>query len=260
VDFIKAKAPVGWLETTYRQPPEAGRANAPSLESKQTANNGSFTIEFDYEYDRSRGENGWVAANNQQKISFVANSGVKFGTDFSTEIALLDVSAMVDRATITTNNVTYTGLNAFKPAADGGGGGIVVDDISGEGKVVVNDLTGNEREEIARLLTGVAYSRDYVGVTDAPNMPPIKKDREAEDYFQVLKAVYNRAGAAAGGNLKATYAGASSTLTIWLNGQQTYARNTTDLDFKPPVGEVDKLQLQSHWGSGVRFKNIMISG
>ena len=264
VDFIKAKAPVGWLETAYKQP--TGQANAPSLESRQPANNGSFTIEFDYEYDRSRGENGWVAANNQQKISFVANSGVKFGTDFSTEIALLDVRAMVDRATITTNNVTYTGLNAFKPAApaNGGGGGVVVDGVSGEGKVVVNDLTGNEREDIARLLTGVAYNRDYVGVTDAPNMPADKADREADHYFQVLKAVYDRAGefekqngATAGGSLKASYAGATSTLTIWLNGQQTYDGNTSD--FKPPVGAVKELQLQSHWGSGVRFKNIRIS-
>ena len=248
VDFIKAKAPVGWLETTYRQPPEAGRANAPSLESKQTANNGSFTIEFDYEYDRSRGENGWVAANNQQKISFVANSGVKFGTDFSTEIALLDVRAMVDRARITTNSVTYTGLNAFNPKMGNG--------ITRQGKVVVDGLdTDSEREDIARLLTGVAYNRDYVGVTDAPAMPP--NNREADDYFQVLKTVYNRAGAAAGGSVKATYAGAASTLTIWLNGQQTYKRATSD--FETPVGAVKELQLQSHWGSGVRFKNIKIS-
>ncbi len=255
VDFIKARSPVGWLETPYRQPPASGEANAPSLESRQTANNGSFTIEFEFEYDRSRGESGWVAANGQQKISFVANSGVKFGTDFSTEIALLDVRAMVDRATITTNNVTYTGLDAFDPSK---GGGIVVDDMSGEGKVDFPDLTGSEREEIARLLTGVAYNRDYVGVTDAPNMPPIKADRQADDYFRVLKAVYDRAGDTAGGSLKANYAGATSTLAIWLNGQQTYVRNTTDSDFKP-VGAVDTLQLQSHWGSGVRFKNIKIS-
>lgn len=246
VDFIRAKAPVGWLETTYRQPPEPGQANAPSLESKQTASNGSFTIEFEYEYDRSRGENGWVAANNQQKISFVANSGVKFGSGYSTEIALLDVSAMVDRATITTNNVTYTGLNAFNPEMGKG--------ITGEGKVVVDGLdTASEQEEIARLLTGVAYNRGYAGVTDAPAMPP--NNPQADYYFQVLKAVYDRVGAAAGGSLKATYAGA--TLMIWLNGQQTYDGDTSD--FEDAVGAVNKLQLQSHWGSGVRFKNIKIS-
>ena len=130
--------------------------------------------------------------------------------------------------------------------------------ITGEGKVVVDGLdTDSEREDIARLLTGVAYNRDYVGATDAPDMPADKADREADHYFQVLKAVYDRAGAAAGGSLKATYAGATSTLTIWLNGQQTYDGNTSD--FRPPVGAVDKVQLQSHWGSGVRFTNIKIS-
>ncbi len=257
VDFIKAKAPVGWLDTTLKQPQPPDNANAPSLESRQTANNDSFTIEFDYEYDRSRGENGWVAANNQQKISFVANSGVKFGGGYNTEIALLDVRAMVDRATITTNDVAYTGLNAFNPEMGKG--------ITDAGKVVVDGLdTVREQEEIARLLTGVAYNRDFVGVTDAPDMPA--NGRTAANYFQVLKAVYDRAGefekqngATAGGTLKASYAGATSTLTIWLNGQQTYNRNTSDEDFRPAVGEVKKLQLQSHWGSGVRFKNIRIS-
>jgi hypothetical protein len=255
VDFIKAKAPVGWLETTLKQPQPPDNANAPSLESRQTANNDSFTIEFDYEYDRSRGENGWVAANNQQKISFVANSGVKFGGGYNTEIALLDVRAMVDRATITTNDVAYTGLNAFNPEMGKG--------ITDAGKVVVDGLdTVREQEEIARLLTGVAYNRDFVGVTDAPDMPA--NGRTAANYFQVLKAVYDRAGefekqngATAGGTLKASYAGATSTLTIWLNGQPTYNRDTSR--FEDPVGAVKKLQLQSHWGSGVRFRNIKIS-
>jgi hypothetical protein len=130
--------------------------------------------------------------------------------------------------------------------------------ITDAGKVVVDGLdTVPEQEEIARLLTAVAYNRDFDGVTDAPNMPPANRD--ADDYFEVLKAMYNRAGDAAGGTLKATYTAALSSLTIWHNGQQTYNRDTSDEDFRPGVGEVKQLQLQSHWGSGVRFKNIRIS-
>jgi hypothetical protein len=254
VDFIKAKAPVGWLETTLKQPQPPDNANAPSLESRQTANGGSFTIEFAYEFDRSRGDEtyGWVEANGQQKLSFVANSGVKFGEEYKTEIALLDVRAMVDRATITTNDVAYTGLDAFNPKMGKG--------ITDAGKVVVDGLnTAPEQEEIARLLTAVAYNRDFAGVTDAPNMPPTPADRDADDYFEVLEAMYNRAGDAAGGTLKATYTAALSSLTIWLNGQQTYNRDTSEFDDNKQVGAVDSLQLQSHWGSGVRFKNIRIS-
>jgi hypothetical protein len=254
VDFIKAKAPVGWLETTLKQPQPPDNANAPSLESRQTATEGSFTIEFDYEFDRSRGDEtyGWVEANGQQKLSFVANSGVKCGTGYNTEIALLDVRAMVDR--MTRNG--HTGLDAFRPGA---GGGIVLKEENSDVFVVdFPDLTGNEREEIARLLTAVAYHRDFVGVTDAPDMPPIPADRDADDYFQVLEAMYNRAGDAAGGTLKATYTAASSSLTIWLNGQQTYNRVPPARPL-PDIGKVENLQLQSHWGSGVRFKNIRIS-
>jgi hypothetical protein len=254
VDFIKAKAPVGWLETTLKQPQPPDNANAPSLESRQTANGGSFTIEFAYEFDRSRGDGtyGWVEANGQQKLSFVANSGVKFGTGYNTEIALLDVRAMVDRAT----RNGHTGLDAFRP---GKGGGIVrKEENSVEFVVDFPDLTGNEREEIARLLTAVAYNRDFIGVTDALDMPPTPRDRDADDYFQVLEAMYKRAGDAAGGTLKATYTAASSSLTILLNGQQTYNRVPPARPL-PDVGEVANLQLQSHWGSGVRFKNIRIS-
>jgi hypothetical protein len=150
----------------------------------------------------------------------------------------------------------FTGLDAFRPGA---GGGIVRKEENSVVFVVdFPDLTGNEREEIARLLTAVAYNRDFVGVTDAPDMPQTPADRDADDYFQVLEAMYNRAGDAAGGTLKATYTAASSSLTIWLNGQQTYDRITKpDPNFD--VGDVKKLQLQSHWGSGVRFKNIRIS-
>jgi hypothetical protein len=132
--------------------------------------------------------------------------------------------------------------------------------ITDAGTVVVDGLnTAPEQEEIARLLTAVAYNRDFAGVTDAPNMPPTPADRDADDYFEVLEAMYNRAGDAAGGTLKATYTAALSSLTIWLNGQQTYNRDTSEFDDNKQVGAVDSLQLQSHWGSGVRFKNIRIS-
>ena len=83
-----------------------------------------FTLEFDYAFDRSRGDgtNGWVgilARRNDtsvkylEKLSFVANSGVKFGVASNGkpfEAAILDVESMV---------AVGGGLDAFDPAQGG---------------------------------------------------------------------------------------------------------------------------------------------
>jgi len=146
---------------------------------------------------------------------------------------------MVNRVSIVKNGITYIGLDAFNPMF----GGI----IGVDGKVrsdVLNEP--GEQEDIDRLLNGIAYHKGYAGIAD---MPAVEQP-DASHYFALLEATYNRGTA---GKMKATYS--AGMLTIWTGDDPipTYSGAIQD------PGTASTLRLQSHWGSGVRFKNIKIS-
>lgn len=106
-----------------------------------------FMMEFDYLFETTRNPQwGYVQAEGKQpKLSFVGNSGVKFGVLESDakpfEAAILDVQSMVGLG---------GGMSRFDPSQ----GGYI--QASGD----VN--TGNvfQTEPLSRLMTGVRYGGD----------------------------------------------------------------------------------------------------
>jgi len=212
--------------------------------SKETYADG-FTMEFDYSFEpkeRGDGVTGYVQANAytvpsppqqrklKEKLSFVGNSGVKFGTsvrpsdqktkDF--EIAILDVQSMVGKA-----------------------GGLSNITIDGETKVVSGAY---EKEHLSTLMTAVRYGGDFA------NMPAdYKTDGGGNpDYPATLESQYsNRTPARM--VIDAAKNGTTYTVIVTLGGVETY--RGTGLS----ITGLDKLKLQSHWGSGVIFSNMNVT-
>ena len=133
-DYIKSPGEKGELATihpnfgTMAKDYPGGDVSGPDSTSTDTFGNG-FTMEFDFVFDRTRGDgtNGYVAIDRdgngpgtpRQKLSFVGNSGLKFGAaarpsangaikDY--EIAILDVQSMVGKS---------GGLNNFSMDSSG---------------------------------------------------------------------------------------------------------------------------------------------
>jgi hypothetical protein len=195
-------------------------------------------MDFDYSFDTSRNpDDGYVQAatgTNPKKLSFVGNSGVKFG-DVSDpnpnkkayEAAILDVSSMID---------VGGGLQVF----DGG--------IDNYGNVIDPPYL---TEPLNRLMTGVKYGGDYSKMSDYnavnPSDPPT-----SGDFYQTL--VNNASRGSGHMTIEATLTGAATyAVGIYIDGSLTY------YDDGESIENLNQIYLQSHWGSGVVFSNLNIT-
>jgi hypothetical protein len=185
-------------------------------------------MEFEYSFEASRNPpNGYVHHPSQTKLSFVGNSGVKFG---GKEVAILDVAKMVAEG---------GGLAAFDP--DEGGG------INGSGVVSIGPYAS---EDLSKLMTGVAYAGDYEKMADNPNEPNVPGS--ADDYFELLEN--NVAHTNGQMKIDVTKTGDDYVLEVYLDESENWSYR--DADF--PLSSFTTLDLQSHWGSGVIFTSMDI--
>jgi hypothetical protein len=244
IDYITNPNVQGSLATIF--PDQNTHATKDGLDAKSTANlaasiGNGFTLAFNYEFDRTRGDGtGFVKANHPQKgeldkLSMVANSGVKFG---GIEAAILDVKTMVERVT----NGGLTGIDAFNPSM-----GNAIDDA---GQVSFPWLDPNAKDEVEtvnKLLNGVVYGGEERLMTFNPNGEP----QTAGAYFDVLNAAYNIAAAAPATSRMEIIVDATG-ITIKVNNTVMYSdiyRGTA----------ITALELQAHWGSGVIFSNLTLT-
>jgi hypothetical protein len=212
-------------EAVFRKAP-------PDSKSINVAYANGFTMEFDYYFAPDHGdENGYVQAENQpHKISFVGNSGVKFGTctdeqgkprEF--EINILDVQSM---------------------QADGQTHDMVIRD---NGNVVLPSGDGNDvSEPLSKLMTAVRYGGSYTTMDDwGQGTPPTS----AEQYAAILEE--NKKHNTGHMKIEVTKEEPAGTFRVKasVNGDRTYEESGIVLNPLVP-------RLQTHWGSGVVFENV----
>ncbi len=244
INYITAPGSKGILETIH---PDMDDPTTPGIQLTWASKAGGlstttgsystgFTMEFDYSFERSRGDgiNGYVRIDNNgaqpTKLSFVGNSGVKFG---GKEVAILDEWAMVNRG---------GGLDEFDPSQGGY--------VQSDGIVDTDD--DYVEEPLKRLMTGVIYAGDYAKMADNPNYPTAPPS-SAGEYYATLENNEGRTNAHM--NIDVTnVSGTTYTVNIYLDNDPNvcYSENVTLTAFST-------LELQSHWGSGVIFSNMDIS-
>ena len=203
----------------------------------------SFTVELDPRYVhadyRPKGGDERITADDERKLSFVANSGVKIGpiNQRYYEVAILDVVGWVNMI---------------------GGLAVLNDPNAWVGdKVHLVDEEGNMRyveEPLSQLMTAVKYKGNYDDMTDAQGI----NATGWEDYYKILERHYNRFQALGRTyRMKVEYDG-NATLTVSVAPQGSNAFSTVyqDKNFQLQ-GTNNYLHLQSHWGSGVRFTNML---
>jgi len=224
---------------------------------------GAFTLAFDVEFDQRlvQPDNGspyeYTPDGDSRKLGFVANSGIKIGprvedpltdTDTRPEVAILDVVKWV--------NLAPGGITYFNQESAWNGACPRV--AYALGQYYAN-------EPLNKLMSAVVYGGDYAKMADAGHQQPT----DWQDYYQILASNYSRMNSFATYENN-EYVGSSFRMRVSYSGNslvvQLAACGTTDWSsveevyrddaFVAPAGSY--LSLQSHWGSGVRFSNIML--
>ena len=232
VDYIKTPSSKGKLATIHPDTTVSGdpAATEEGADSTTTESYGDgFTMEFDYSFERSRnGPYGYVQAKNKpKKLSFVGNSGVKFG---GKEVAILDIGAMVGKG---------GGITAFDPDQSGY--------VQSDGDVDTDD--DYETEPLNKLMTGVLYDGDYAKMADNPDFPDDDDPDNKDEYFDTLENNYGRTN----GHMRITVTKCASmyTISVYLDDEPTACYSDTIT-----LSAFSTIDLQSHWGSGVIFSNM----
>ena len=209
-----------------------------------------FRIDFKFDFDRARsGPNGLVrivpesspdealvlqGGTWRNKVSAVANSGIKFADSF--EAAIIDVDAWValGGGVLDANAVPAGGVT-----------------VAANGKVTVaGGPPPYEVEPLNRLMNGVKYGGEFELINDNPARPA--DPQTAANYLATLTANLVRSKPV--GNTM-TIRGIEKgpgvySIIIYLDGSRSYEASDQT------IGDVNKFLIQSHWGSGVEFYDI----
>jgi hypothetical protein len=222
--------------------------------------NGAFTMTFTVTYLNNVFPNGYVQPDNngdentvtpgdRRKLSWVANSGVKFGAvngERPLEIALFDVLNMVDRV---------GGLETFNKKAVWGPNGEISVTYPPAG---TPNSVRYETETLAQLLPCVRYKLpkgDYGQLYDlsTPDNPDdrVAVPRTWEDYRDILRDWYGFFTSLRDGyQVQIKNTASSLLISVYKGG------NWVKVYEGDPVAGSYRLHLQAHWGSGVSFTNI----
>jgi hypothetical protein len=211
-----------------------------------------FVMEFDYSFETSRNPQwGYVqAAGHPKKLSFVGNSGIKFGVleynDKPFEAAILDVDSVVglggSLGAFEYNPVTGTGIN---------------DD--GEVAIRINpaDPPTYVTEPLNRLMTGVRYGGDYEFMADNSwrlENPP-RAPASAAEFYSTLVSNYNRPNDHMKIDVTRIDQSVYYGVDIYLDGEEEPCYSEYVRLKEAGIGA---LAVQSHWGSGVIFSNMSV--
>jgi hypothetical protein len=254
VDYITHPEDQGELETRRPDLPNkvASVAGKDSTSQQVTFANG-FTIEFDYSFATDHGDpdTGYVQAAGQplKKVSFVGNSGVKFGSytvpnpkdpnnpltkDF--EINILDVPSMV--------SVAAPDWPTFKPNIKVSG--------TAPNKVGTVAVPNFVPEQVNTLMAAVRYGGGYQYMADwgDTTLPAQNLPTSVDDFYSILT---RNAGHNAGHmTIEVQEASGNFAVTVSIDGIRTYFEGGIAMTIAPP-------RLQTHWGSGVVFENVIFA-
>ncbi|MDO4551019.1 MAG: hypothetical protein Q4C96_07190 [Planctomycetia bacterium] len=250
---------------TYQTPCSGPRYSGSYLKSSISYATTGFTMDLDYDFIRGNDGNGNIYGDAygyqkgirpgnvddiNNKLSFVANGGVKFGSTAGMsenvfEAALLDVEAMVSMILAKLQE-----LNNNIP--------VEITDIPAN--LVI---PGYAQEEISRLLHGIAYgcalkdifpgqtiNNKEFGATLQPIdylLEAYSRSKHQKHMSIIVEAVTD------------THYGDISIITQNLTTYESDPQSPLILPSKDGNDLFDgHIYLQSHWGSGVVYKNIQI--
>jgi hypothetical protein len=207
------------------------------------------TLEFDYEFDRRGYDFGYVQADirnwtnpdarnsalDRVKLSFVGNSGIKFQEGSGPEVSVFDTQGMIDLA---------GGIGAFdysvgSPTGHKGLNADGIVDIANNFRGISHDF---EDEPLSRLLNGVVYGGQYSKMADTSFLTPSTTNA----FKSALSQNSGRIGR------MTIETSASTGLTVKIGNAVVY-RDVTN------VSELGYFLVQTHWASGVRFKNMRVT-
>jgi hypothetical protein len=211
----------------------------------------AFELNIQYDFDRSRGDDGYVLPSTQTgnpKLSFVANSGVKIGSILGAsagayEISILDMDAMVDLA---------GGIDSFKNNQ------VLQANSVNTCQIYVQNYTD---EPLNCLMNGIGYGKEYSKmepyVTASTNADSnVTLDQYWEKFWNTLNNnvddtnLYN--------NMTINY-DLNKKLSVTLNSQTDYFVDQSPASLNNTTTNDGHLYLQSHWGSGVVFASATIT-
>ncbi|MFO0941764.1 MAG: hypothetical protein U0930_13490 [Pirellulales bacterium] len=216
--------------------PAAKKVQQDSFELSSTTESypNGFKMWLDYEFEKRSMPNGYVQAlkaddtPTNKKLSFVGNSGIKFGLNAlqkANEASILDMKSMV---------------------AEGGGLAAVQSKVSLDGKEI-NLEPDYQKENTTQLLTGVLYNSPLDSKVVQLGTNPVNKTNVGALLASNTGLANTQMILETTKNTNGTW-----TLSISINGTTTY------LDPSFVMTSLDKLSLQSHWGSGVVFKSMKV--
>lgn len=246
----------------------------PYLKSVNTYENG-FEMTFDYAFDRTRGDQyGYVQADTNgngdcsdenRKVSFVANSGIKLGgiggaSTGIPEVAIIDMDAMVQKvweldAETDARKACDDPVTYFKSRIDASGSV-----VSGGGKFVSEPLT--------KLLNGIRYGSKHTGnngddganngivMSVAADGTPNFFAEETYSYTDLFDTFWAKRNE---NSVKITWTPSTSgsnvgCLIVYVNNVKTYQENGVNIG-----DDLSYLYVQTHWGSGVTISNVDIT-
>jgi len=278
INFIVTPTLLGNFETRRPDRPDKEATDAVNVDSyvhfrpplTGVPQNG-FTLSFTFAFPKNHGPDttGYVqAAGISQKASFVGNSGIKFGTyDFTTpngkiatkdvEVAVLDVPAML----------VFAGQHeqSFNKGA--------APDGRPEWKLQIVDHVINEdptivAEGVTTLLNGVRYGGNIANLSQAliseANVQALGGTDDPETAKPILDSLFGTSGEMTKPPTDPSKDGGKMTIDVTRQVDGTYT-------LQVKVGEtltyeetgidmiMDVPRFQSHWGSGVTFKEVSYS-
>ncbi|MDR1480607.1 MAG: hypothetical protein LBJ00_16890 [Planctomycetaceae bacterium] len=237
-----------------------------------------FKLTLKYSFTRN-GVNGYLQPDRNgnekidpseaKKLSFVGNSGIKLGGfTGAKEVAIFDTQAMVDRVSVTDGGVTFTGIEAFKhrPPTTPDTGVYTGVPMGEANKVLfIPEFTTNKdnTEKLTQLLNGIRYNGNLSNFYDYVNADGSMGTWQK--LYNTLVNNYNRWQGTADKELeiywKPSEVGQTQgTLEVYakINGQWLKYYDESGVEISNGGSLDGRIYIQTHWGSGVKFKEISI--
>jgi hypothetical protein len=237
-----------------------------------------FTLKLDYSFtkdnclrpDTTNGDEK-ITAQDDKKLSFVANSGVKVGPRFGTEVfevAIIDVASWVALAEKNDGKVNFTGTKVLEPYGDGKEGRYAREEISTLLSGVIYDGQYESMKFLQRGASGkvdaLATLRAFQATFDNSSMV-IEFNPSPAAGRNILEVYMKRQEGADPGNYGRAHDDSQSYPDYRLVYASDYVRESRRDEETKVLPEIDVpsgeayIRLQSHWGSGVTFTTVEIT-